>query len=748
MLKCINKIRNFGVFNDYTKPADIEDFSEKNIIYGWNYSGKTTISRIFQSIETRSLVSDFSDATFTLIDVNNVTLSENNLATVTSQVRVFNSDFIASNLSWDGESFEPILLLGDESIEAKDAINKNDNYIDRIKSGIRRSSNKMASIDNKLRDAKTRKSAQIKRTLGLVEAYTATHLNQKLPSIRQDPSKHLLKEEDVAPLLKKALASDNDKLAEKDAINIAPSISANLIGLSDLLTSKPTMVNTIENLANNGDLAKWVKHGLELHEGKTTCEFCDNPLSDERLQVLNSHFSKDLAEHESKVSDALTNIENAKIVFTRIHKRDFYPVSQDHANDAQIALLDTVKKHNNELDKISSALKLKLKTPFNSIDFPSVDIEIDKTVSDALQPLNEIIDSDNAITNNFTNEKNAAISKLKSHYIAEFCIEQDLNANDQLVKIIDKHKSWYKSSEGALIEENAKLEAKISQAQKGREELNTYIGKFISGSSLVIEVVKDDDQERFLLTRNGESAKNLSEGEKTAIAFAFFLTKLKECPEFDELIVFIDDPISSLDSNHLFQLNAVIRDFFFLRDVNSNPQWKLTVKQIFFSTHNFEFLGLLKGLPIGTKSRCKYYLVKRVDGDTSTFIDMPESIKRYSSEYQYLWSVIHAFYTSDQKDNLEVLLALPNAVRRFVELYTYSKIPSQSSVDTRAEAIFGPVKSVRILKVLHYFSHSNNLHGIAQNNDLISDIENVVNDLVAHIETDTLHHEALMESVE
>jgi len=522
MLKCINKIKNFGVFSDYTKPAEIEDFSEKNIIYGWNYSGKTTISRIFQSIEARSLVSDFSEATFTLLDVNNVTLTENNLATVSSQVRVFNSDFIASNLSWDGGSFEPILLLGDESIEAQDAINKYDNYIDRIKLGIRRTTNKLSSIDNKLRDAKTRKAAQIKRTLGLVEAYTAIHLNQKLPSIRQDPSIHLLKEEDVAPLLKKALASDNDKLDGKDFINIKPSISNNLTGLSDLLTSKPTMANTIESLANNGDLAGWVKHGLELHEGKTTCEFCNNPLSNERLQVLNSHFSKDLAEHESKVSVALTNIENAKIAFTPIHKRDFYPVSQENASTTQKILINAVKKHNTELDKISNALKLKLGTPFKSIDLPSVDIEIDKSVSDALLPLNEIIDSDNTITNNFTNEKNAAISKLKNHYIAEFCIEQDLNSNDHLVKKINIHKKWYISSMDALIEENTKLEAKISRAQKGREELNIYIGKFISDSSLVIKVVKDDGQERFLLTRNGESAKNLSEGEKTAIAFAFF----------------------------------------------------------------------------------------------------------------------------------------------------------------------------------------------------------------------------------
>ena len=47
MLKSIEKIKGLGVYQSYSKPAGTHDFGIKNLIYGWNYSGKTTLSRLF-----------------------------------------------------------------------------------------------------------------------------------------------------------------------------------------------------------------------------------------------------------------------------------------------------------------------------------------------------------------------------------------------------------------------------------------------------------------------------------------------------------------------------------------------------------------------------------------------------------------------------------------------------------------------------------------------------------------------------
>ena len=39
-IKRINSIHNLGVYKNYTRQGNISDFNDKNIIYGWNYSGK------------------------------------------------------------------------------------------------------------------------------------------------------------------------------------------------------------------------------------------------------------------------------------------------------------------------------------------------------------------------------------------------------------------------------------------------------------------------------------------------------------------------------------------------------------------------------------------------------------------------------------------------------------------------------------------------------------------------------------
>ncbi|MEN9461661.1 MAG: hypothetical protein RIS84_1681, partial [Pseudomonadota bacterium] len=94
---------------------------------------------------------------------------------------------------------------------------------------------------------------------------------------------------------------------------------------------------------------------------------------------------------------------------------------------------------------------------------------------------------------------------------------------------------------------------------------------------------------------------------------------------------------------------------------------------------------------------------------------------------------------------------LPNAVRRFIELYTYSRIPGtiDGTVDQRAERLFGSENSKRILKVLHHFSHGNNIERLAQHNELIHDLEYAINDLFGFLETnDEEHWNALKKSID
>src|SRR5690606_3137712 len=96
MIKKIHIITDFGVFKDFNWNRNhyLQDFREKNIIYGWNYSGKTTLSRIFASIRDRSLHHDYTDAYFKLSLANGSELESTDLENSLLKVAVFNKEYI------------------------------------------------------------------------------------------------------------------------------------------------------------------------------------------------------------------------------------------------------------------------------------------------------------------------------------------------------------------------------------------------------------------------------------------------------------------------------------------------------------------------------------------------------------------------------------------------------------------------------------------------------------------------------
>ena len=103
MLKSFQRINGLGVFADYAPPAGTVEFGVKNLIYGWNYSGKTTLSRLVAMLESKTLNSELPSCSFTITtDAGSIT--EANFTSTTQIVRVFNSDFVADNLNLDRKS--------------------------------------------------------------------------------------------------------------------------------------------------------------------------------------------------------------------------------------------------------------------------------------------------------------------------------------------------------------------------------------------------------------------------------------------------------------------------------------------------------------------------------------------------------------------------------------------------------------------------------------------------------------------
>ena len=748
MLKSIQRIKGLGVFTDYAPPVGTAEFGVKNIIYGWNYSGKTTLSRLIGMLESKKVIPELPPCSFTIAtDTGNVT--EQNFTSTSHVVRVFNSDFIADNLNFAGSHFKPILLLGSESDAAQKEIERCEAMLQRAINAATEQSKGISEAIRKLSSAKTTASATIKNTIGLVAAFGSTQLEGEIRTVSLGLEDYALGPEAFDADIKLAHASNKENLPPIDPITVHLSLVNLSVQASTLLAKKPDLSNTIAHLVGNPLVETWVQSGLNLHKGKTACEFCGGDLAAERLNVLCEHFSKDLVDHKRAVEGLAIQVNAAKLSIPEHKEVELNLPFREQFGKANSAVQQAIRAYNTELEALHDTLNSKLAAPFETIEHQSSDGSATKVVEKAIETLNAVFNSHNAVKDNFPAEKDAAIRRLKLHFAQEFSKSQNLGKLTEDQARRERRRKRYESCGTKLKTEIDRLKGIISQAQLGREEINKRIENLLGSESVQIAVVPTPEGDRFqLVRRDGKPARHLSEGEKTAVAFSFFLTKLQEIKEFEKTIVYIDDPISSLDSNHIFQVAAIIKETFFHKPV-ANAPWTTRCKQVFFSTHNFEFFSLLRELKPEGKNAA-LYLVKRTGPKTSSLSNMPESIHRYDSEYHFLFHVLDDFHKSTDKSDLKVLMLLPNAVRRFVELYTYSKYPDRrmSSVDDRAERVLGGEKAKRVLKTLHYFSHANNIERMSENNDLLCDIEAAVGDLMEYLqESDPDHLAALRAAV-
>ena len=269
-----------------------------------------------------------------------------------------------------------------------------------------------------------------------------------------------------------------------------------------------------------------------------------------------------------------------------------------------------------------------------------------------------------------------------------------------------------------------------------------------------VEVTENDF---FILKRGNDIAKNLSDGEKTAIAFSYFMVTLESLLEENKLqdtIVFIDDPISSLDANHIAQISSLINVFFFKKD--ANEKIVQCFKQLFISTHNFEFYSFLrdannikrkKKVQVGDKKEehpsCNYYMLKRIAEDNVQLIKLPKSFSNYNSEYLFLFEEICDFKAKGCTEDKSYLM--PNVIRRFLEIYTLIKLPgSKDEIDNRVKLLIGDVNE---LKILHYFSHFTSPERITKHTELILKIPELVDDLFILLRKDKVHFNSLLTGV-
>ena len=327
MITKIKKIKNFGVFDNYQTSADLPDFKKYNLIYGWNASGKTTLSRLLRCFELQAAHNEFLQAVFQLQTDNGI-ISNENLGQY-SNIRVFNKDFIDDNVFTQENTIQPIYYLGKEDIEQK-------KQLEILKSEEKEKKAKLNSEKENLENKKkakekfiTEKAKQIKellRTEGtdIYTNYNKSNFCKNVESLnREEIDQSILSEEE----LNKKKKAINQTVKERiPLLEDQTLLNKEDIEKTNKILKTEVISETIEKLKNNKDINKWVKEGLDLYNNSNEgdCHFCEQPMPENRMEALKKHFSQDYQNLLTEIEKLKQEWESKKIEISIPNKSSLY----------------------------------------------------------------------------------------------------------------------------------------------------------------------------------------------------------------------------------------------------------------------------------------------------------------------------------------------------------------------------------------------------------------------------------------
>lgn len=741
MLKRITNIKDFGVFTNFAGGA-LPEFAPFNLIYGWNYSGKTTLSRIFRCLEARSPHADYTNGKFSISHADGLA-RDHDFANPTL-VRVFNEDFRKEHLLWDNtDGFNPILLLGAENIEKRKALEtKNQEFV-------------LASNAQRLEETELQRLSDL---ISEAETHCASLIVKELPVGRFDRRHVKLVTGVWNGVLPDALSvdefrSEREKVfaEQKDEL---PRFSAD-VGNSDevwaeavsLLSEQIGSVATIPRLAENATVGAWVERGLHLHRDTANCEFCESVIPAERIAALNAHFSTAFKELKARIAKAIETLLRGKISVdgSAYGRSQFYADLHGEHAEAGAAFAHARDALNAALQDLVERLERKATSPFDVIPPPEGSPSTSEVVA-AISRFQGLIDENNSRTRQFRTSRETAIERLKKNYVVEAMRAIDLAKLEDGIKVARSAAATSLEKVKSLRGEILAIEAELSEATRGAEAINDSLRRFFGKEDIQVRVTGGD---RFTLVRGDRVAKNLSEGERTAIAFCYFITKLLENDnDLANTIVYIDDPISSLDSHHLLHINAFIKTTFLRYDENGMPKYSCAAKQVFISTHNYEFFHLTWDWMANRKPKAlsSAYMVERSDSNgvaNSRIVECPKSILQFRSEYLFLYHQLAAYAQAPSNDAM-VIFNLGNMARRFVEGYLAFKFFEFSAIDQKLPLVItDAIECERARKFMHFYSHTLNRGGGMKLPDM-AEAQAAVSSILLGVKThDPIHYAAL-----
>ena len=261
------------------------------------------------------------------------------------QVRVFNADFVAANLNFVGDHFNPIILLGEESKAAAEKIAQCERLLAKLDTREKAIRGADAAAVTAFGNAKTAAAAAARETMSLSAAFRADHLDREAALVRSDTAAATLGPEALQADLRMARSADQDRLPSLPALGLDIKLRPLREAAEPLLAKSPDMANTIALLVSHPDVERWVFQGLGMHEHREDCHFCGGTLAPERLADLKAHFTKDMLLHASEIATLAARVEKARLSFVPHALSALYAPFRERYEEAATALVQAIEAY-------------------------------------------------------------------------------------------------------------------------------------------------------------------------------------------------------------------------------------------------------------------------------------------------------------------------------------------------------------------------------------------------------------------
>lgn len=671
-------------------------FRRNTVFFGVNGAGKSTIC------ETLSTTTDFKST----------------LGRSDEKVRVFSFD-----RSWRSERVGKFVEGGKANGVTTVALDSNAGMIE---AQLSANSKERAELESELSELESRLDDIRKRQSEVLDSVSEgirRDLEKRCSALsgrkfRRNVIVAKLNEGGNLPLASKEV-EDKLNTANADNAGFISKVSAlpRVITLSDEIWDEIT--TTPENKVKNAKIIinEWVVEGMKLHPKPTDCTLCGNPITQERIDELNSALDAIRADSSGVVKDYASEVKDALDSFRELlsELKRFDIQTTVYGEQLRTSLSDLVaaiEDYIGSLNKLSNLITTILTT--NDIDF-----EIDRPeVNPDILVKKYGIFTENLgrvqaqIGAHEENQKDA-VSALQRH-----CCAID-GAGWQTLS------DQYRKTDELLSEVKVKITDNKAQAANLNSQISTTAetAKFLDKNLRMVlgedslRVEEGEEGEGYVITRRGKNATYMSEGEKKLVALLYFCAEFRteSRKEFkNKCLVLLDDIGTELDEGRLLAVDRFIADFFTDRCYPAN---------VAYFTHSHKYFKILRNR-LGRKcapyrengkeknpSSVFYEVYKPLNGESVQSTEWrewnPEMVKLTNDYLLSLYLVAKALL--DRNDGQDPDPGVGNNCRKVLEGFTDFKSPGSDQFGDRLAVLllhrdmeFSPSLS----KLVNELSHS------------------------------------------